>query len=60
MLVPPSDNPVSILEDGKLKPGKYKVQNLTGQTFLEILEDSKELCCRPVTVLSDQDALVTF
>ena len=60
MLVPPSDDPMSIFEDGKLKPGKYRVQNLSGQTFLEILEDSKELCCRPTTVLSAQDALVTF
>ena len=61
MLVPPSHDPImSVFEDGKLKPGKYKVQNLTGQTFLEILEDSKELCCRPATVLSAQDASVTF
>jgi len=51
---------MSMFVNGKLKAGKYKVQNLTGQTYLEILEDSRELCCRPGAVLSSQDALWEF
>ena len=58
MLVPPSNDPMSMFVNGKLRPGVYKVQNLTGQTYLEILEDTKEVCCRPAAVLSPQDALV--
>lgn len=49
---------MSIFADGKLKPGTYKVQNLCSETYLEVLESSKELCCRPATVLSANDALV--
>lgn len=59
MLVSP-DDPMSIFVNGKLKPGTYKIQNLTGQTYLEILEDSRKWCCRPGSVLSAQDALVSF
>lgn len=59
MLAPPPANLMPIFEDGKLKPGTYKVQNLKSQTYLEILEDTKDLCCRPREVLSGQDALVT-
>ena len=57
MFTPPTDDPMSIFVDGKLKSGTYKVQNLAGQTFLEVL-DSKELCCRVPTVLTPKDALV--
>jgi hypothetical protein len=59
MSIPPTDDPMSIFVNGNLKPGKYKVQNLKGQTFLEILEHSKGLCCRPDTVLRPEDAVVT-
>jgi len=37
----------SILENGKLKPGVYKIQNLAGQTYVEMQESKKELCGRP-------------
>ena len=57
MLTFPNNNPMSIFEDGKLKSGTYKVQNLASQTYLEVL-DSKELCCRTPTVLTPKDALV--
>ncbi|KAF9648181.1 hypothetical protein BDM02DRAFT_2345997 [Thelephora ganbajun] len=36
------------------------VQNLASQTYLEILEHSRELCCRPATVLTSQDASWEF
>lgn len=49
---------MSIFVDGKLKSGTYKVQNLASQTYLEVLDHSKELCCRIATVLTPKDALV--
>jgi hypothetical protein len=42
---------VSIFEDGKLRPGIYKIQNIVGQTYVDIREHNKELCGRPATVL---------
>ena len=49
----PADDPLSIFEDGKLKPGIYKIQNLYSQTFLDLHEFTRELCCRPATALTD-------
>ena len=54
------DDPMSIFAYGKLKAGTYKVQNLASETYLEILEHSRELCCRPATVLSPEDASVNL
>ena len=48
----------SILTDGKLKPGIYRIQNLAGQTFVEMQEGPRQLCCRPEAVLSSRDGLV--
>jgi len=50
----------SILENGKLKPGVYKIQNLAGQTYVEMQESTKELCGRPATALSTGEGLVRF
>lgn len=58
MLTSPPDDPMSIFVDGNLQPGTYKVQNLASQTYLEVLEHSRVICCRPATVLSPKDALV--
>lgn len=60
MHTPSLSDPMSIFMGGKLKPGKYKVQNLASKTYLEVLEHSKELCCRPETVLSPEDALLIY
>ena len=60
MKVSPPDDPMSIFANGKLKQGKYKVQNLASHTYLEILEHSRELCCRPAKVLSQQEASVNL
>jgi hypothetical protein len=38
---------MSIFEDGKLRPGIYKIMNIVGQTYVDIREHTKELCCRP-------------
>ena len=49
----------SILKDGKLKPGIYKIQNLFAGTYLDIHRHSKELCCRPAKDLEDGMGLVS-
>ena len=46
-----TDDSVSIFKDGKLRPGVYKIQNIVGQTYVDIREHARELCCRPATVL---------
>jgi len=44
---------LSILEDGKLKPGIYKIQNLYTRTYMDIHDHLREVCCRPATALKD-------
>ena len=39
--------PSSIFENGKLKPGIYKIQNISSDTYLDIDVPSREVCCRP-------------
>jgi len=48
----------SIFEDGKLKPGIYKIQNLYSRTYLDILEHSRQMCCRPAQNLEEGNGLV--
>ena len=48
----------SIFRDGQLRPGTYKIQNLYTQTSMDILEHSKEVCCRPATALGEGRGLV--
>ncbi|KAF9642236.1 hypothetical protein BDM02DRAFT_2471012 [Thelephora ganbajun] len=50
-MTPSSTNSSSVFEDGKLRPAVYKIQNIVGQTYVDIREHSKELCGRPATVL---------
>ena len=49
---------ISIFQDGKLKPGIYKIQNLHTQTFMDIQEDTRDVCCRPATLLGEGRGLV--
>jgi len=58
MVLTSTDNSVSIFKDGKLKPGIYKIQNIVGQTYLEVRNHSKQLCCRSATALKDGNELV--
>ena len=51
MAVISTTDPVSRFKDGKLKPGIYRIQNIVGQTYVDTREHTRELCCRPVTVL---------
>jgi hypothetical protein len=46
-----TNDSVSIFKDRKLWPGIYKIQNVRSQTFVDIREHTKTLCCRPATVL---------
>ena len=50
--------PFRIFEDGKLKPGIYKIQNLRSETYLDVLQHSKEVCCRPARDLGAKSGLV--
>jgi hypothetical protein len=40
-------------ENGKSKPGVYKVQNLNSETHLDVLRHSKEVCRRPTKGFED-------
>ena len=51
-------DPTSILEDGKLKPGIYKIQNLKCETFIDIITHAREVCCRPARDLGEGRGLV--
>ena len=47
-----SDLP-SIYENGKLKPGVYKIQNIQSETYLDIEVHTREMCCRPAKDLGE-------
>jgi len=51
-------DPPSIFENGRLKPGIYKIQNLYSKTYLDIHEHSRETCCRPARDLEEGGGLV--
>jgi len=55
---PTSDLP-PIFEDGELKPGIYKIQNIYSETFLDIHVHSREVCCRPLQDLGEERGLVS-
>ena len=54
----PADDPAPIFQDGRLRPGVYKIQNLKSETYLDVIQHSKELCCRPARDLEDGKGLV--
>jgi len=49
---------LSMLEDRKLKPGIYKIQNLYTRTYMDIHDHLREVRCRPATALEDGMGLV--
>ena len=53
-----TNDSLSIFQDGKLKPGIYRIQNLYTQTFMDIHEHSRDVCCRPATLLGEGRGLV--
>ena len=48
----------SIFKNGKLKAGVYKIKNIHTETYLDIHESSKRVCCRPAKKLGDQGGRV--
>ena len=58
LIFPTMTSSSSIFENGRLKPGIYKIQNLSSETYLDIHRHSKELCCRPARDLEDGGGLV--
>lgn len=53
-----SNDSSSILKDGKLKPGIYKIQNIEAETYLDIELLTREMCCRPAKDLGEGRGLV--
>ena len=51
---------LSILEDGKLKPGIYKIQHISTKNFLDYEVHTREMCCRPATELEEDKGLVSW
>jgi len=43
----------SILENGKLKPGIYKIQNIRSETYLDVEVYTRAVCGRPVRDLGE-------
>jgi hypothetical protein len=58
MAAPMAGGTFSIFEDGRLRPGIYKIQNLYTQTYMDIHEHSRELCCRSAAALGEGRGLV--
>jgi len=50
--------PNPIFNDGRLRPGIYKIQNIYTETFLDIKVHSRELCCRPAGRLGEGRGIV--
>lgn len=58
MTLSSTDDSPPIFEGGKLKSGIYKIQNLFAETYLDIHQHSKQVCCRPARDLEDGRGLV--
>ena len=52
-------NSSSILKEGKLKPGIYKIQNIQSQTYLDVEVHSRGVCCRPAKDIEEGRGLVS-
>ena len=48
----------SIFENGKLKPGIYKIQNIQNRTYLDVEVHTREVCGRPTKDLEEGRGLV--
>jgi hypothetical protein len=51
---------MTIFEDGKLKSGIYKIQNIHTETYLDIELHSRNVCCRPTENLGEGRGLVRW
>jgi len=48
----------SVLQDGKLKSGIYKIWNVLTETYVDIEAHSRSVCCRPARDLEEGNGLV--
>ena len=53
-----TDGSLSILQDGKLKPGIYKIWNILTEVYVDIEVHSRSVCCRPAQNLEEGNGLV--
>jgi len=54
----PTNESPSILQDGKLKSGIYKIRNVFTETYADIEEHSRSVCCLPARDLEEGNGLV--
>ena len=57
-MTPESSSDSSIFEDGKLKPGIYKIQNIYSKKYLDIEVHSREVRCCYAKDLEEGEGLV--
>lgn len=50
----------SILQDGRIRPGTYKIKNIVSQTYVDIKDHVREICGRPSSVLEKSRGQVSF
>jgi len=48
----------SIFQDGRLRPGTYKIKNIVSKTYVDTKDDLRELCGRPSTCLEKGEGQV--
>jgi hypothetical protein len=48
----------SIFQDGKLKPGVYKIRSVLTQTYVDIEEHSRKMVSRPAENVEEGNGLV--
>ena len=58
-LTPPSGS-LSIVQNGKLKPGIYKIQSLLTEAYVDIEAHSMGVCCRPAKDLEEGRGFVRW
>ena len=56
----PTSDSMPVFEDGKLRPGIYKIMSIIGQTYVDIREHNRELCGRPTTVLEGKGLVGSY
>lgn len=50
----------SILQDGRIKPGIYKIKNIVSQTYVDTKDHVRELCGRPSSALQKSGGQVSL
>lgn len=58
MTLQSTDDSPSVFENGNLKPGIYKIQNIFTETYVDIEVYSTGVCCHPANCLGEGRGLV--